>query len=212
MAYDFFKRFIDIVGSSAGLVLFSPVILLTAIAIRLDSKGPILADVPERVGKNGELFKMYKFRSMIVNAHQLLRTDPKFREFFNQYKRNSYKLNDDPRVTRVGRFIRRTSIDEFPQLLNVLRGEMSLVGPRAYYTDELLEQQKKYPNTKGYVSTLLKVKPGLTGPWQVSGRSAINFDKRVRLDAGYADKRSLLYDFWIMVRTIPALLSGRGAV
>ena len=210
--YPFLKRVIDIVGSLVGLVLFSPVLLLTAIAIKLNSKGPIMADVPERAGKNGKPFKMYKFRSMIVNAHEILRTDPKLQNLYEEYKRNSYKLNYDPRVTRVGHIIRRASIDEFPQLLNVLRGEMSLVGPRAYYQDELIDQQKKYPQAHKYVVDLLKVKPGLTGPWQVSGRSAINFDKRVVMDSEYARKHSILYDFWMIVRTVPALLSGRGAV
>ncbi len=210
--YSFIKRVIDVVGSICGLLIFSPFLVITVVAIKLDSAGPVLADVPERVGKNGKLFKMYKFRSMIINAHEILRSDPKFRKLYEEYKRNSYKLNYDPRVTRVGHIIRRTSMDEFPQLFNVLKGEMSLVGPRAYYKDELVEQQKKYPLTQKYVIDLLRVKPGLTGPWQVSGRSAINFDKRVVMDSEYARKHSIFYDFWIILKTIPALLSGRGAV
>src|ERR1700690_555408 len=134
--YELTKRLMDIIFSSLLIVIFSPVIILVSIAIKLDSKGPILADTPERVGKGGRPFKMYKFRSMIENAHEILRENPKFSKFYDQYKKGSYKLKDDPRITRVGHFIRKHSLDEVPQLVNILNGEMSLVGPRAYYPDE----------------------------------------------------------------------------
>lgn len=210
--YDLAKRSVDIAGSFTGIIILSPVFLIVAIAIMLDSEGPILAETPMRVGENNKLFKMYKFRSMIANAHHLLTTDPRFKKLYAEYKKSSYKLAKDPRITKMGKFIRKYSLDEFPQLFNVLKGEMSLVGPRAYYPDELTEQQKNYPESKQFVNIILSGKPGVTGIWQVTGRSEINFDKRVKMDAEYIKKKSILYDFWIMLRTVPAVLSGRGAV
>lgn len=211
MLFDAFKRIIDIVGSITGIILLSPILLLAAIAIKLESAGPVMADTPNRVGMNGELFHMYKFRSMVRGAYEILRKNP---ALYKKYKENSYKLdiNEDPRITRIGRFIRKTSIDELPQLFNILKGEMSLVGPRAYYPFELEEQQKKYPNSREYVKIILSAKPGLTGVWQVSGRSEINFDKRVEMDAQYVQRRSILYDIYLIIKTIPAVLMARGAV
>ena len=210
--YEFLKRLIDIIFSTVLLILFSPVILSVSLAIKIDSRGPVLADTPERVGKNGTQFKMYKFRSMGENAHEILRENPKFANLYSEYKKGSYKLKDDPRITSVGHFIRKHSLDEVPQLLNILRGEMSLVGPRAYYPDELREQQKKYPKTRDAVKIVLSVKPGLTGYWQVSGRSEINFDKRIEMDADYVKKRSILYDLLIILKTPWAMISGKGAL
>lgn len=212
MLFNFSKRVIDILLSVILLIIFSPICLITAILIKLDSKGPILADTPNRIGQNGKLFKMYKFRSMIANAHQLLRTNPKFRKLFEEYKRNSYKLIEDPRVTKLGRFIRKHSIDEIPQLGNVLKGEMSIVGPRAYYPDELFNQQKKYPQTKSLVKIVLSAKPGITGLWQVSGRSEINFDKRIKMDADYVKKQSILCDIIILLKTPWVMITGKGAM
>ncbi len=209
MLYDFAKRLTDIVGSLVGLILLAPILVLVSIAIKLDSPGPILADTPMRAGNKGKLFRLYKFRSMVQNAQEILENNPKLLE---EYKKNSYKIFNDPRVTSVGKIIRRFSVDEFPQFLNILKGEMSLVGPRAYYPYELEEQQKNYPESRKYVKVILSGKPGLTGLWQVTGRSEINFDKRVKMDAWYVKKRSLIYDFWIMLKTIPAVLSGRGAI
>lgn len=210
--YELTKRFIDIVLSVFLLIIFFPIIVLVYIAIKLDSPGPAFADIPQRVGKNGRPFKMFKFRSMIQNAHEMLRENPKFTKLFEQYKKDSYKLKHDPRITNVGHFIRKHSLDEIPQLINVFRGEMSLVGPRAYYPDELRDQQKKYPETKDAVKVVLSVRPGCTGYWQVSGRSEINFDKRIKMDADYVRKRSILYDFFIMVKTPWAMISGKGAL
>lgn len=209
MFYDFAKRLIDIVGSTVGLAILSPLLFLVAIAIKLDSPGPILADTPRRAGRSGKLFKIYKFRSMVQNAHEILESNPKLME---EYKKNSYKIFNDPRVTRVGKILRRFSLDELPQFFNIVKGEMSLVGPRAYYPYELEEQQKEYPASRKFVKVILSGKPGVTGLWQVSGRSEINFEKRVEMDAQYVKKRSLLYDFWIMLKTIPAVISGRGAI
>jgi len=212
MWYSFFKRLIDIVGSLVGIIFFLPLGIVTMIAIELESPGPVLADTPKRVGKDGREFRLLKFRSMIPNAHNLLHTDPRFKKLLEEYKRSSYKLHDDPRVTRVGRFIRKHSIDELPQLINVLKGEMSLVGPRPYYPFELEEQQKKYPHTRELVKEVLKVKPGITGQWQVSGRSEINFDKRIQMDAEYARRRSLWYDMIILAKSPLAMIIGKGAV
>jgi len=210
--YEIVKRLMDIIFALTILIIFSPVILITAIAIKLDTPGPVLADTPQRVGKGGNLFKMFKFRSMIVNAHTLLRNNPEYAKLYNEYKKSSYKLKDDPRITRVGHFIRKHSVDEVPQLFNILRGDMSLVGPRAYYPDELREQQKKYPKTQKAVKVVLSIKPGLTGYWQVSGRSEINFDKRIEMDATYVKKRSIIYDLWIILKTPWAMISGKGAL
>jgi len=195
-----------------GLVGFLPVITVTAIAIELESPGPLLADTPKRVGEGGKLFRFLKFRSMIPNAHALLHTDPKYKKLLEEYKKSSYKLHEDPRVTKVGKFIRKHSIDEIPQFINVLRGEMSLVGPRAYYPFELEEQQRKYPQTKELVKEVLTIKPGITGRWQVSGRSEVDFDKRIQMDACYARKRSIIYDILILLKTPWAMISGEGAV
>ena len=207
-----FKRVFDVCVTLLLLVIFSPIAVLVAVIIILDSPGPILADTPERVGKDGKLFKMFKFRSMVENAHSLLREDPKLKSLYELYKKNSYKLKKDPRVTVWGKFIRKHSLDEIPQLLNVLNGDMSLIGPRAYYPDELVNQQKKYPKTKTLVKKVLSVKPGITGYWQVSGRSEINFDKRIAMDADYVVKRSLWYDLKILLKTPLAMISGKGAV
>ena len=210
--YEALKRLMDIVFSLILLILFSPLILIVSAAIKLDTKGPILADTPERVGKGGKLFKMYKFRSMIQNAHTILRNNPRYSKLFHEYKKGSYKLKDDPRITRVGHFLRKHSIDEVPQFINILKGDMSLVGPRAYYPDELVEQQKEYPNTKNAVKVVLSIKPGVTGYWQVSGRSEINFDKRIKMDETYVRKRSIIYDLWIILKTPWAMISGKGAL
>lgn len=206
------KRATDILSSLILLIVFFPLYILASIAIKLDSNGPIFADVPERIGQGKKKFKMFKFRSMIINAHKLLRDDPSFRELYEEYKRGSYKLRADPRITRVGRFIRKHSLDEIPQLINVLTGDMSLVGPRAYYPDELEEQQKNYPHTRALVKKVVSVKPGITGLWQVSGRSNINFDKRIALDAAYVDRLSLWNDLKIMLQTPLVMISGKGAV
>lgn len=211
--YDkYLKRVLDIILALFLITLFLPICFLAAIGIKLNSKGSFFADVPERIGQGKKRFKMYKFRSMITNAHALLRTDPRFRALYEKYRRGSYKLKKDPRITIVGKFIRKHSIDEIPQLINVLKGEMSIVGPRAYYPDELEEQQKKYRKTKELVRRVLSVRPGITGLWQVSGRSEINFDKRIVLDAKYVDELSLWNDLQIISKTPLVMITGKGAI
>lgn len=212
MFYSSIKRFVDIIFSLILLVIFSPVILLTALSIVIDSPGPIFADTPMRVGKDGKLFRMYKFRSMVRNAYKILSDNPEYKKLYEEYKKSGFKLKHDPRITHVGKFIRKFSLDEIPQFINVLKGDMSLVGPRAYYADELNYQQKKYPHTKDAVKIVLSVKPGITGLWQVSGRSEINFDKRIQMDAKYAQRKSIFYDLYIVAKTPRAMLSGKGAM
>lgn len=149
---------------------------------------------------------------MITNAHFLLRKDQRFKKLFNEYKKSSYKLKNDPRITKVGKFIRKHSFDEIPQLINVLKGEMSIVGPRAYYPDELENQLAEYPKTKKLVNKVLSVKPGVTGLWQVSGRSEVNFDKRIAIDADYVNNISLWKDLQIIFKTPFIMVSGKGAI
>ncbi len=216
MLYNIVKRTVDIVLSIILLILFSPIMLITAVVIKITSPGPVLVEKTNshmrRIGKGGKVFRLYKFRSMPVNADYLLTKDPRFKKLYSEYKRSSFKLHEDPRVTKFGRFIRKYSIDETPQFFNVLMGDMSMVGPRPYHADELTEQQKRYPGTEIYVKETQTVKPGITGYWQVSGRSNINFDKRIKMDAEYARKRSLLMDFAIILKTPIAMVSGVGAV
>ncbi len=211
MIYSFCKRVLDIICAIIGIIIFSPIMLILAIWIKMDSKGPVFADTPKRVGKDGQPFRMYKFRSMVMGAYQILQQNP---ELLKKYQQNSYKLSidEDPRITKIGRFLRKSSLDELPQFFNVFEGNMSLVGPRAYYPDELEKQQDKYPQTRKFVKIILEAKPGVTGVWQTSGRSEINFDKRVEMDAEYVEKRSILFDIWILIKTIPAVLLSRGAV
>lgn len=213
MFYDIAKRIIDIAGSVVALILFSPIMIFTALYIKVKSPGgPIFADIPNRVGKGGKEFRLLKFRSMIPNAHKWLEEHP---EWMEKYKANNYKLDpkEDPRIiqTKFIHFMRRSSIDELPQFINVLLGDMSIVGPRAYYPFEIKDQAARYNIPKEIIDKALSVKPGITGPWQVSGRSEIGFDKRIRLDAEYADRKSLLYDIMLILKTPYVVLTMKGA-
>jgi len=195
------KRGIDFVGSAALLVLLGPVMLATAVAIKLTSPGPILFR-QRRAGINGRPFTMLKFRSMVTDAEQRRHE----LEVFNEMKGPVFKVSNDPRVTPIGRFLRRYSIDELPQLINVLRGEMSLVGPRPLPVDEVSRFDNPAHRRR------LSVKPGLTCLWQISGRNEVrDFDRWVQLDLEYIDNWSLWLDFKILVRTVPVVLSGQGA-
>lgn len=200
------KRLVDILISALMLIFFAPLFLILAILIRLDSVGPVFYS-HERVGKDGKPFRLLKFRSMVQNADEILWKSP---ELLEEYKKGSYKLRNDPRITRVGRLLRRLSLDELPQFINVLQGEMSIVGPRACKPNELEEQQKVFSNSQEDVKAMLSVRPGITGPWQVGGRNEINFDERTKLGAEYARKQSLLYDFLIMLKTPYAAIRGEG--
>ena len=217
MFYPIAKRTIDIVGASLALLLFSPVMLVVAVLNKLTNPGPIIVEKGnwhmQRMGKNGKIFRLLKFRSMMVSADRLEKTDPRFREvYIEKHTTGAYKPKNDPRVTPLGKFIRKYSIDEMPQLINVLKGDMSLVGPRPYLKDELEEQQRKFPGTEKYVKGMLTVKPGITGYWQVTGRSEVHFDKRVVMDAYYARKKSIIFDVLIMLKTPWAMITAKGAI
>lgn len=198
--YLFVKRIIDVVGSGVGLILLSWLFLIIAILIKLeDPKGPIFFK-QKRVGKNGEEFYMYKFRSMVTNAEEKLKELLKY----NETTGAMFKMKDDPRVTKVGKFIRKTSIDELPQLWNVIKGEMSLVGPRPPLPREVAEYTS-------YDKQRLLVTPGCTGLWQVSGRSNVGFDEMVELDLEYIKNRSFLIDFKLILKTINVLFGSKDA-
>ena len=194
------KRAIDIVGASLGLILLSPLFLLIAVAIRLTSGMPIFFS-QERYGRNKRRFKMHKFRTMVPNA-EALQSDL---EHKNEMGGPVFKIRDDPRMTRLGRLLRRASLDELPQLVNVLKGEMSLVGPRPLPLRDVSRFEE------GSLMRRFCVAPGLTGLWQVNGRSHSSFEQWVAHDLKYIDSWSLTLDLKILLRTIPAVLKGVGA-
>lgn len=193
------KRSVDLAGSGLGLLLLFPLFLTVAVLIKLSSPGPIFFRQP-RVGLDGKIFQIFKFRSMIVGAEAQL---PEL-EKLSEAEGHIFKIKNDPRITKLGRFLRRYSIDELPQLLNVFLGEMSLVGPRP----PLPREVEKYDP---WQKKRLRVRPGITGPWQVSGRSLLPFDEMVRLDIYYIENWSLWLDCKILLRTIPVVLTGSGA-
>jgi exopolysaccharide biosynthesis polyprenyl glycosylphosphotransferase len=194
------KRIIDILGASFGLIIFLPIFLLVAIAIKIeDPKGSVFFG-QVRNGEWSKTFKMYKFRSMVHNAEQLL---DNLKEK-NEMNGPVFKIKRDPRITKVGRFIRKTSIDELPQLINVLKGDMSLVGPRPPIPAEVAQYTP-------YQMQRLLVKPGITCIWQVSGRNNIGFEEWVDLDIQYIKERSLLLDIKLILKTFPALLGDKNA-
>ncbi|MBM7618584.1 exopolysaccharide biosynthesis polyprenyl glycosylphosphotransferase [Bacillus tianshenii] len=194
------KRLMDIIGASIGLLLLLPLFLIVALLIKLeDPKGPILFS-QIRVGKDEKEFKMYKFRSMVADAEAKLDELLKY----NEVTGAMFKMKDDPRITRIGKFIRKTSIDELPQLWNVLKGDMSLVGPRPPLVREVAEYTE-------YDKQRLLVTPGCTGLWQVSGRSNVGFEEMVELDIAYIKKRSVLLDMKIIVKTVLLLVGSKNA-
>ena len=200
IAYLTLKRLIDVIGSSIGLLLASPIMLIVALLIKLeDPKGPIFFS-QMRNGAYPKTFKMYKFRSMYVDAEERLEE----LMHLNEQSGPAFKLKDDPRITKVGKFIRKTSLDELPQLFNVLKGDMSIVGPRPALPREV----KQYTD---YQKQRLFVKPGITCIWQVSGRNNIGFDEWVELDIKYIKTRSLSLDIKLILMTIPALLGDENA-
>ncbi|MGI5828453.1 MAG: sugar transferase [Patescibacteria group bacterium] len=198
------KRTIDIISSLILIVLFLPVWIILPVLIKLDSPGPIFYK-HKRLGKDGKEFWLYKFRTMVADADEILHIRDK--QLLEEFKNGDWKLKNDPRITPLGKLIRNLTLDEFPQLVNVLRGEMSLVGPRAYLKRELDEQIKKYPKTKKYIKDILSIKPGVTGPWQTSGRNEISFDKRASMDSEYARNHDLVRDIVIMLKTPKAMIS-----
>ena len=200
----FIKRIIDIIGALVGIAILIPLTVAVWIGNRIcKDKGPIFYS-QERIGKDGKIFKMYKFRSMVVGAdevlQELLEKDEKANKEYSEFK----KLENDPRITKFGNFLRKTSLDEFPQFINVLKGEMSIVGPRAYLIREKEDMGDTY-------DTIIRCKPGITGLWQVNGRSSVNFKTRLDMDVEYYNKYSTTLDLEILFKTISAVLNKDGA-
>lgn len=198
-AYLIAKRITDVLFSGIGLIILSPVFVIVAIAIKLDSKGPIFFK-QDRVGKDEEIFSMYKFRSMVVNAEEL----KKELENQNEMSGPMFKMKKDPRITRVGRFIRKTSIDELPQLVNVIKGDMSLVGPRPSLPKEV-EQFEPWMKER------LTVQPGITCFWQVMGRNSIPFEEWMKLDVKYVRERNYFLDIKLIFKTFFVLFGDDSA-
>lgn len=195
------KRVIDVIFASIALILLSPVFAIIAIAIKIDSKGPVFF-THKRIGKNGNIIKLYKFRSMVINAEELIKlfTPEQMRE----YKEN-YKLTNDPRITKVGKFLRKTSLDELPQLINIINGDLSIIGPRPLVADEL----EKYGVNK---DKFLSVTPGLTGYWAANGRSNTTYEQRMEMELYYIDNLSLKMDIKVFFKTILSVLKKEGAI
>ena len=195
---ELFKRLFDILFSLSVLILFAPVYLLLALSIALSSSGPIFY-VQERVGKNRKMFYCLKFRTMVENADDILleimENSPHLRQEFE----DNFKLKQDPRITWIGRFLRMTSLDEFPQFWNVLKGDMSVVGPRPLVEEEL-------PRYGRHINKILTIRPGITGLWQVSGRNDIPYPRRVQIDLYYANDKNLWMDMWIVFKTIGVVI------
>ncbi|MEM6753299.1 MAG: sugar transferase [Cyanobacteria bacterium P01_C01_bin.38] len=192
------KRLFDIIFSLLVLILFSPVYLILALLIALSSRGPIFY-IQERVGKNYKRFNCIKFRTMVSNADevlvQMMETSPQFQQEW----KNNFKLKKDPRITTIGKFLRITSLDEFPQFWNVLKGDMSVVGPRPLVAEEL-------PKYGCHINEILTIKPGITGLWQVSGRNDIPYPRRVQIDLYYVKFRNFWLDLWIILKTIAVVV------
>lgn len=206
IAYRFVKRFIDIIAGLVGIILLIPLTIVLAVIriIKKENDGPLFYE-QLRIGKNGKQFRMYKYRSMCMNADERLKEyleeNEEARKEYKKYK----KLRCDPRITKLGKVLRATSLDEFPQLINVLIGNMTLVGPRPY----LPREQKEMGD---YYSGIVKVKPGITGPWQIRGRSKITFEDRLKLDLEYANKCSIKNDIKILWKTFAKVLKKDGAL
>lgn len=201
LLYSFFKRLFDFIFSLIALIIFSPIFIILAIAIRLDSDGDIIFG-HTRIGKGGKPIKVYKFRTMVSNAKEV------FDNFTEEQKKEYYtnfKLDNDPRITKVGKFLRKTSLDELPQLINILKGDMSIVGPRPIVEKEI----EKYGI---YANKMFSVIPGLTGYWQANGRSDTTYDERVQMDMYYIDNRSFVMDIKIIFRTAISVIKKEGAV
>ncbi|MBS4168814.1 sugar transferase [Parachlamydia sp. AcF125] len=198
------KRTFDIFFSLFALLFCFPLFLIIAISIKLSSKGPIFFS-HERIGRGGKPFKCYKFRTMYPDAEarlkEMLVICPKTQEEWNQ----THKLKDDPRVTPLGSFLRKTSLDEFPQFWNVLKGDLSVVGPRPVVQDEIA----KHYGIKA--ADILRLRPGITGPWQVSGRNDVSYDTRIMLDQKYVEDHSIILDLKLIAKTIPAIFTSKGA-
>ncbi|MEG2917996.1 MAG: sugar transferase [Clostridium sp.] len=198
--YLFLKRVMDIVGSILGLIILAPIFLILIICVKYDSKGPVFFS-HKRLGYSGNPIRIYKFRTMVTNAEELLNdlSVEQKREF-----EENFKLENDPRITKFGNLLRKSSLDELPQLLNILKGELSIVGPRPIV-------EKEIENYGVYGDKLLMVKPGLTGNWQANGRSDTTYEERVQMDMEYIDNRNIWMDIKIIFKTFTAVIKKQGA-
>ena len=201
-SYETFKRVFDVCFALFLFPFLFPIMVAIAVFIKLDSKGPIFF-LHKRVGKKGKLFNCYKFRTMVANAEDLLDEVLKDNEAHQEWKKD-FKLRDDPRITRMGKILRKFSLDELPQILNVINGDMSFVGPRPIVREEV----RKYGRDFEYYQS---VRPGITGMWQINGRNDTDYAKRVRLDKKYILEKTILLDLKIIFKTLPVVLSRRGA-
>lgn len=199
--YRIVKRIMDVILATIGLVVLSPVFVIIALIIKLESKGPVFFK-HTRIGENGKIIKLYKFRSMVKNAEDLIKTFTP--EQMKEYKEN-YKLADDPRITKIGKILRKTSLDELPQLLNIIKGELSIIGPRPVVQDEL---EKYGANAERFLS----VTPGLTGYWAANGRSCTSYEQRMEMELFYVDNLSLKMDIKVFFKTIISVIKREGAI
>lgn len=199
--YSGFKRIVDVILGCIGLVLLSPVFLILAICIKIDSKGPVIF-AHKRIGKNGKEFNMYKFRSMYENAEEMIEN---FNEEQKREWQENFKLENDPRITKVGNFLRKTSLDELPQIVNIIKGDLSIIGPRPVIDEEL----EKYGKHK---DKFLSITPGLTGYWQANGRSNTTYEERMQMELYYIDNQSLWLDIKIFFKTIVSVIKKEGAM
>lgn len=205
VAYKFIKRTIDIIGSLVGIMLLIPLTIIIWLAnVFSKENGPVFY-THERIGKDGKTFKLYKYRSMVVDADEKLKRYLEENEEIEREYKKYKKLKNDPRITKIGKFIRRASIDELPQMLNILKGEMSIVGPRPYLPREKEDMGE-------YYQAIIKCKPGLTGYWQVNGRSGTDFNERLELEKYYVENKSLKLDIKIFFKTFIAIFKKEGAI
>ncbi|HPQ79629.1 MAG TPA: sugar transferase [Candidatus Dojkabacteria bacterium] len=211
--YKFVKRFFDILFSISLLIFLSPLLLVVSFLIWITDGGGIFVKEPLRKGKGGVNFKMYKFRTMIPDAHSQLLNNPKYKDLKAKWGINGNKMSiqEDSRITRIGRILRKCDIDELPQLINVLLGEMSIVGPRPSYDYEIAQHLKKYPNDKKYLKQIFTIRPGITGIWQVSGRNDIKLHNRFIMEARYVKEMNFLTDLKILLKTPIVVLTRKGA-
>ncbi len=206
------KRILDIITSLFAIIIASPILLFSALLIWLTDRQEIFVKEPLRIGLHGKEFKMFKFRTMIPDAHDKIQNDPEYKDLKETWfkKDGKLKIAEDRRITWVGRILRRTDIDELPQLFNILIGDMSLVGPRPMYWGEVVRYLGKSPEGKKYLKRIQRIRPGLTGIWQVSGRNEIRFKDRVILEAKYASNMNMREDIKIFFKTPFVVLTRKG--
>lgn len=208
MSYKAVKRGLDILLSLILIIILSPLLLVISLLISIGDGHSVFVKEPKRIGFKGKEFTMYKFRTMVPNAHQIIRKGPQYEKWIKN--EGKLKIAEDERITPIGKILRKTDLDELPQLFNVLKNEMSLVGPRPMYLEEEERYLSKYPYGKKYVKRILRVKPGITGLWQVSGRNSIKFKDRMIMEAKYASHINIVTDIKILIKTPFVVLTRKG--